>query len=227
MKRFFCNSLFYIGIVIMILLGIAVGYNIDHNFLKLYTAKMGQVPIRYCIFIIILFIDYLLFEEINHYTFIFRYKSVSNFIIKSMKQEVIMSVILLLIFHLPIFILNTKEFINNIVLIMLVILNITLIFSVMLAIIRLLNVWINNRITSTSIFLLVFACLDVLLGYFSYFYMEHYIFDFDAILVLPYVYHFYPFIFSFMCTLDIVLLFVTSKKMKERDYIIKQNEICE
>ena len=48
----------------MILLGIAVGYNIDHNFLKLYTAKMGQVPIRYCIFIIILFIDYLLFEEI-------------------------------------------------------------------------------------------------------------------------------------------------------------------
>ena len=83
MKRFFCNSLFYIGIVIMILLGIAVGYNIDHNFLKLYTAKMGQVPIRYCIFIIILFIDYLLFEEINHYTFIFRYKSVSNFIIKS------------------------------------------------------------------------------------------------------------------------------------------------
>ena len=114
MKRFFCNSLFYIGIVIMILLGIAVGYNIDHNFLKLYTAKMGQVPIRYCIFIIILFIDYLLFEEINHYTFIFRYKSVSNFIIKSMKQEVIMSVILLLIFHLPIFILNTKEFINNI-----------------------------------------------------------------------------------------------------------------
>lgn len=152
MKRFFCNSLFYIGIVIMILLGIAVGYNIDHNFLKLYTAKMGQVPIRYCIFIIILFIGYLLFEEINHYTFIFRYKSVSNFIIKSMKQEVIMSVILLLIFHLPIFILNTKEFINNIVLIMLVILNITLIFSVMLAIIRLLNVWINNRITSTSIF---------------------------------------------------------------------------
>jgi len=144
-----------------------------------------------------------------------------------MKQEVIMSVILLLIFHLPIFILNTKEFINNIVLIMLVILNITLIFSVMLAIIRLLNVWINNRITSTSIFLLVFACLDVLLGHFSYFYMEHYIFDFDAILVLPYVYHFYPFIFSFMCTLDIVLLFVTSKKMKERDYIIKQNEICE
>ena len=202
MKRFFCNSLFYIGIVIMILLGIAVGYNIDHNFLKLYTAKMGQVPIRYCIFIIILFIDYLLFEEINHYT-------------------------LLLIFHLPIFILNTKEFINNIVLIMLVILNITLIFSVMLAIIRLLNVWINNRIMSTSIFLLVFACLDVLLGHFSYFYMEHYIFDFDAILVLPYVYHFYPFIFSFMCTLDIVLLFVTSKKMKERDYIIKQNEICE
>ena len=42
MKRFFCNSLFYIGIVIMILLGIAVGYNIDHNFLKLYTAKMGK-----------------------------------------------------------------------------------------------------------------------------------------------------------------------------------------
>lgn len=67
----------------------------------------------------------------------------------------------------------------------------------------------------------------VLLGHFSYFYMEHYIFDFDAILVLPYVYHFYPFIFLFMCTLDIVLLFVTSKKMKERDYIIKQNEICE
>ena len=79
----------------------------------------------------------------------------------------------------------------------------------------------------TELFLLVFACLDVLLGHFSYFYMEHYIFDFDAILVLPYAYHFYPFIFSFMCTLDIVLLFVTSKKMKERDYIIKQNEICE
>ena len=93
MKRFFCNSLFYIGIVIMILLGIAVGYNIDHNFLKLYTAKMGQVPIRYCIFIIILFIDYLLFEEINHYTFIFRYKSVSNFIIKSMKQEFINNIV--------------------------------------------------------------------------------------------------------------------------------------
>ena len=45
----------------------------------------------------------------------------------------------------------------------------------------------------------------------------------------PSIHVFVPitFIFSFMCTLDIVLLFVTSKKMKERDYIIKQNEICE
>lgn len=61
-------------------------------------------------------------------------------------------------------------------------------------------------------FLLVFACLDVLLGHFSYFYMEHYIFDFDAIFVLPYVYHFYPFIFSFMCTLDYCFTFCNIKK---------------
>lgn len=211
----------------MLIIGFVAGIDLNDNFLQLYMAKMGQIPARYSIIFVILFIDYFIFEDMNHYIYIFRYKSVSNFIIKSIINELIVSRFLLIAFHLPVFFFNIEEFISYIVIMLLVILNITVVISVILSVIRLINIWINNRILSTSLFMLLFIGIDILLSHYSFFYLETYIFEFDSLLVLPYVYSFYPLIISAMITIDLILLYVTSKLMKERDYIIKQHETYE
>lgn len=211
----------------MLIIGFVIGVDLNDNFLQLYMAKMGQIPARYTIIVVILFIDYFVFEDINHYIYIFRYKSVSHFITKSIIKELTISLLLLFMLHFPVFFFNIRGFINNIVIMLLVILNITVVFSVILSMIRFINVWINNRILSTSVFMLLFIGIDILLNHYSFFYFETYIFEFDSLLILPYVYPFYPLIISAMITIDLTLLYTTSKLMKERDYIIKQHEAYE
>lgn len=211
----------------MLILGFVAGINIHDHFLQLYMAKIGQIPTRYSIIVIILFIDYVIFENMNHYIYIFRYKSVSHFIIKSMIDELFVSFILLIAFHFPVLFFNIKEFISHIVIMLLVIFNIMIVFSVILSAIRLMNVWINNRILATSLFMLLFIGIDILLEHYSFFYLKTYIFEFDSLLVLPNVYSFYPLLISAMIIIDFILLYTTSKLMKKKDYIIKQHETYE
>lgn len=227
MKNIMKNVLFYKAIMCMLILGMIVGCDISNDFIQQYVAKMGQTPIRYSIIVIALFIDYFIFEDINHYIYIFRHKSVSVFIIKSIIYELFVTMLLLITFHLPIMIFNLADFVYNFAIIFLVIVNMIIVFSVILSVIRFINVWVNNRILSTSIFMLMFICVDIILNHYNFFYVDSYIFDFDCILVLPYMYSFYPIVASILVVVNLGLLFVTSKMMKERDYIVKQHEVFE
>lgn len=224
MKNTIRNPQIIKAILCLLLLGTVIGYGIGDDFVNLYISKIGQIPVRYTIIIVVLFIDYTVFENMNHYIYIFRYKSVSSFISRSIITELFITLILLVVLHVPIFILNSIQFLSNLPMFILSIINVLVVISLILTIIRFINIWVNNRIISTGVFIIIFFCLDVLLEHYNYFIFNYNLFDFKSILTLPFIYPSYVVIATVMIIVQIFLLEIIKKLIIRKDYILKQDE---
>lgn len=223
MKNIIKNPQVLQGMFFALLLGFIFGFDIGDDFKNLYIAKIGQLPVRYVIITVILFIDYIAFENLNHYIYIFRYKSVGSFIEKSIVIEIVITFVLVMVFHLPILVFNITAFVRSIWMILLSIINIVIIMSLILSIIRFINIWINNRITATGLFMVVFAFLDIILENISFF-ANMLTFNFNAMFTLPFLNSSYSLIATVLIASQIILLEVTKKLMVRKDYILKQYE---
>lgn len=146
--------------IIMFLIGIVFGQGMDNDFLALYLGRLTIITFRYAIIIVTLLTDYLVFENLNHYTILCRYKSLDCFILKAILIEALITILLTITFNIPIIIFNfnileivikpTILFITNTIIIM-------LLFT---SLIRLFNIWINNRVLSSSIIFALYVLCD-------------------------------------------------------------------
>lgn len=224
MKYILGHTQIRFGFIIAILLGIVVGYNIDYDFVPLYISKMSQSPVRYSVIILILYVDYLVFENTNHYVFVFRNQSVMKFLYRSMAKELVVSFLLLVSINIPIIIMNFNIVMQNLSVIFLFIINGIVVMGLFICLIRCINIWVNNRILSTGVFLTVYISLDTLLDHYNFYIFDTTIFDFSYLLTLPFRYATYPFMISIMMIGILLLLILSKKLLIERDFILKNYE---
>ena len=203
-----------IGILIVNLIG-------EEEFLSLFMGSLVNLPLRYIIILLNLFVDYIVFENINNYMLIVRYRSIQKFLLKSTIVEIFVTFILFLSIGLPILLVYHSAL--QILPIILFIMNGIIVVLVFLSMIRLLNVWVGNRFTSTMIFIVFYTILDMSLDQIA-FSKGLTIFTFKYILVMPMRSgSWYPFIFMGMLLVIFLLMYLTLKLMGERDYILKND----
>jgi hypothetical protein len=212
------------GFFILLLLGFLIGNDIEHDFVHLYFAKLSQTPIRYSIIVIILAVDNVLFESLNQYIYVVRNKSVYRFLMRTTLYEVIIIVVLLIMLSIPIGFLCFNVFQQFIQTSILFVFATTVMMVLFTAIIRFINIWFNNRVISTSIFIALFAIVDVLVENINWAYFDAPILDFNYIFIFPYVYSNYTVIAMVILSISVILMFMSSIMMDKKDYILRSNQ---
>ena len=188
----------------------------------LFTDLLTMLPLRYTIILLNLFVDYLVFENINNYMLIFRYRSIQNFLLKSTMMESLVTFILFFSFSLPILLIPTSN--ASILSVILFIFNGVLVVSVFLSVIRFLNIWIANRFISTTLFVIVFVIIDAALDQIAFAKGLMTMFTFNDILAMPLKSGvWYPFIFMSMILFTLLMIYQTQMTMSKRDYILKND----
>lgn len=225
MKNFLRNPIIIWSFVILILFGTLLNDSGQKEFLDIYIGKMSTAPIRYVLLIIVLFIDYIIFENMNHYTIICRYKSMDHFIIKITIREIAINSIVFTLLHLPLLILNFNFCITNIGAILLFIFNAVIVVSLFTAIIRVVNIWVSNRALSSAMVFSTYALIDFVLENIGFVFIKQTMFDFQEIFIIPYIYtQSYLFIAIVIAIVIVLITLTTAILITKNDYILKHNE---
>ncbi len=208
-----------IYIIIPLMLGFFIGYDIHEDFVLLYFGKFAQNMERYTIIISILYIDYLVFKNINYTSIIFRYKMILDFFYKHFFKSSVYIIIFFVTLNIPILFFNFEEYIyhlNSIIPNLICSITISILF---ISIVRIIDVFIKKRIISSIIFVIVLVVLEVLFG-------NSHIFNFNYLFILGFVYKFYYFILMFMVGIIILNISICSSLILRKDYMLndKTNE---
>lgn len=218
------NRALQISSLCFLLLGYVISYDIDQNYYHVYLGKLSQLPIRYAIIFIILYVDYLVFENINHPSVMIRHKNIFAYFLKSTGIEIMISLFLLLLMQIPILLLLSNKIYNIGIISLLFLVNALLVMGLIISMIRLLTIWIPNRLLATIIFLSGFILFDILLEHYNFFLFDTIIFDCSHMFILPFQYPQYIIIASILLISICFCLYISSIAIQRKDYMLKDYE---
>ncbi|MDD2644230.1 MAG: hypothetical protein PHC65_06070 [Methanobacteriaceae archaeon] len=221
MKHLLKTPLFIICLIFALIIGGFVGYGISNDFVYLYMSKLTQIPTRYILMILIVVISCLIFNQLSHSTIILRQKSLFNLSLYMLKIEIIALCLIFTIFHLPIFLLNSAHFFDNLFLIVKVIINAVVVSLLLTALIKLVDIKLKSRAISSGIILVVICIIDILLGHFNFFVINEPIFDFSHIFVLSYMYKNYYILVILIVVVIFFLLSLFIYLSLKKDYFLR------
>lgn len=224
MKYLLKHRMTIISLFLVILLGCFVSKVQDEFFVELYFGKISNPPIRDSIIMLSLFLDFLAFESINSAYVVLRNKNMINFLVNSLKKEFIIILLLVFCFNIPTFIFYSNIAFENIKMILNVSLNMILVLLLFANIVRIINVWINNRIKSAVCFFSCFVIFDAVLSYFNFSKFLGITFDFNYIFAFSEAYSFSNFIIIGIIILNIFISILSVYLMVRKDYLINSNE---
>lgn len=173
--------------ILMFIIGIIFGYGIGDNFFESYLGRLSVITFRYGIIVIVLLTDYLVFDNLNRHVILCRYHTIDKFILKSTIIETAMIFLLTLVYNIPIIIFKLNIFQDIILLICLFTINTLIIMTFLTSIVRLVNVWINNRIISASAVFAGFVFIDFFLENINFLFINNVALDLTYIFILPYM----------------------------------------
>lgn len=225
MKYILRNPLIILCFVTTLLFGWLIFAGDQQNFSEIYIGKMASAPIRYMLLILVLFTDYLVFENMNHYTIICRNKSTDRFIIRTTVKEIIVISMLFILLNIPVILSGISNITNTISTILLFTLNGIILMILFTTIIRFINIWISNRAVVTGITLATYAGIEFIVEYINYTFMKNQIFDFQDLFILPFKYiNSYLYMAIAIIISSLVLTMSTCYLITKKDYILKHNE---
>lgn len=226
MKKVFRNFTLFLCILFPLFLGYFIGNDINNEFMELYIGKFCIIPIRYSILIFLIFIDYQIFASLNYTSIVFRNKSIFSHFAKSLVKSLKYITLFFIMLNIPVFLMNSEQFISNLSTILLFILNDIVVLVLLISMIRLIDSKIKKRILSSCLFVSVFTILDFVLDNYNFYYFNDIVFNFNYIFILPSVYQSYLFIFFLLIGLIALMILLSIKFMEKGDYMLndKNNE---
>lgn len=224
MKYLLKHRMTVISLVLVIILGCFISKVQDEFFIDIYLGKVSNPPIINSIIMLSLLLDFLVFESINSAYVVLRNKDMLRFLINSLKKELIIILIMVLCFNIPTFIVYSDMAFANIEKILNVGLNMILVLLLFVNIVRIVNVWINNRIKSAACVFAFYVLSDTILNYFNFSKFLDITFDFDYIFVFSEVYSFSWIITVAIIILNIFISILSVYLMVRKDYLINSNE---
>ena len=225
MKKIIKNHTIIMCILFGIILGFIIGRDISKDFLELYLGKLAQIPTRYIIIIVVLFVDYHIFNNINYTSVIFRHKSLLNFFWKCLIRGIKYISLFFISLNFPIFILNMKDYIANINVVGVCAINGITINVLFISIVRLIDVFLKHRTLSSCLFIVIFTLLDFILAHYNFFAFANVYFDFSYLFVLPSIYNYYHIIFFILILLIIIIICISASLSIKKDYVLNDKII--
>lgn len=212
--------------ILMFIIGIIFGYGIGDNFFESYLGRLSVITFRYGIIVIVLLTDYLVFDNLNRHVILCRYHTIDKFILKSTIIETAMIFLLTLVYNIPIIIFKLNIFQDIIQLICLFTLNTLIIMTFLTSIVRLVNVWINNRIISASAVFAGFVFIDFFLENINFLFINNAALDLTYIFILPYEYGLinYSIIAIILCVIIVLITYFTMTIIQRKDYFLTNDE---
>lgn len=205
MKYILKTHLFIMCIIIIIIIGCFLGYNISENFTELYISKLMLIPIRYFLLALVIIINFLVFNQQSGPVIVLRKKTLFNALISIFKIEVSILFVLFFVLHLPVLFLNMSQFINHLGLISKMIINCVIVSLVISSLIKIIDIKLKNRASACGLIFGGLCVMDFLLEHFNWYAVDEAVFDFSYIFVLPYIYNNYFFIALVLIATGLVL----------------------
>ena len=221
MKKILLSNFFLFCIAICVCFGYFIGRDIERDFLNLYVGKMTLLPFRYVFLCLIILISNLIFNLFSNSVIIVRNKTYFNSFMNMIKYEVFYFILIYVLLNIPIFIINSKCFFNNLNSILLIILNSTLISILISSIIKLIDIKFKNRVFSSCLFLITFSIVDLLLDHFNFYIFINNIFDLSYIFVLPILYNNYIIIAILLFLAICMITSLTINFSFKKDYFLR------
>ncbi|MFQ6792690.1 MAG: hypothetical protein ACLRT4_07905 [Thomasclavelia sp.] len=225
MKYTLKNAVLMWCFILMAALGVSAGSNLskESNFITMYQGALSVISVRYSFIIIILTADYIVFENLNRHALICRYKSIDNFFIKSIMIEAGVSLILALMFIIPVLVFNASIYQKIFIPVIIGAFNMVVIMMLFAAFIRFINIWFTNHVLVTGLVFVVYAAIDFLFENINFIYIDNILFDFQYILALPFQYQRnYLFIVAIIAFIIVILTFSTIFLVVRRDYFLNE-----
>lgn len=197
------SPLYIVIMIVTIILGIYIAYATSGDFLKLYTVMLKLPIIRYVLLLIVVCVHFYVWTSLSGTMFILRKKSLFNFMMYMTKYELLFVLNIFIIFNIPSLILNSKNFLALVEMII----NGIVVSSIIFMIINMINIRIKNMVISIGLFFTVLCTMDFILEHFNWFENNELIFDFSYIFVLPFIYDIYILILILMV---VIVTFMTS-----------------
>ncbi len=214
------NNIFIYCLLTIFILGYISGNQMTNSF-ENYLATFYHRPIFYSLIIVNIFVDYVLFKNYFHSSFIFRFKDILNLLKQHMKIELLFCMIIFILFHIGIGIHHFSLMTQNIIIILKLFINYIIITMIIVNIIKLIDIKINNRIVSTMILLCFIACTDIGLEIYELISGKTLRFLIQFIYVIPCVYKMNIFIDLCLLIFTIFLTILSAYFMNKKDYRIK------
>lgn len=228
MKALFKNPTIISTMIIALFLGFfACGFS-SQNVIEGYAGMMLMLVTRYVILFLCVWIDFIVFQNINHLFPLFRYKSLFHFQLKNSLIEFIMCAIFVFIFHLPLVFIYGTNLLPFFELIVLNIISIIVLMTLFNSIIRFVNAFTYNRVLASIIVVIMITCLDFMIEYGNYFVFQHDVITFGLFMILPFkMPHLYFFIDIIMLISSVLLTTIASYIMARKDFALKNDEkVC-
>ncbi len=206
--------------VIVIILGISIGYDVGS--MGLLSTRLSVITVRILILISFIYMDFLVFRDLNSSMVLFRNKSLLKFFKSVIKIEMLLVFIFSLLLFIPIILLNFSMFLKEFNYFVLMIINFNVVMTFCISIVRLIDVGINKRSLSSIIFILSFIAIDLI--------MDEFYFDIiglSSIFILPLEFNLltYFLVLFVLITSIIMITFLTLYEISRKDYLIKNEEV--
>lgn len=210
MKYILKNNGIAFCILLSVMVGFFVGYDISNNFTELYISKFSYNSLIYLLLVIVIYGDYIIFKSLNGNSMLMRRKGHIYQLICMTKNEIITNSLMFFFLHIPIFLFNSIEFIKNSYLIILTFSNFIIVSASLISVVKIVDIIVKNRAKSSVIILVLFSCFHIFSEELEIF------FSFNQIFILAFVYKFYFIIalllLLFTIVLNLLFIFLSLKK---------------
>ena len=227
MKYILKTPLLIICFALVIALGSYIGYGISADFQDLYSSKLTQILVRYLLIIIILSCNSLIFKQQNCLAICMRRKNFLNAILNIIKYELFVLLLIFAAFNLPIILQNGVIFFRNFDFVTKLYINYIIVSVLILSIVKGIDIFVNNRTVSCTLFFVILSIIDVLLEHGNYFFFSNMYFDVSYIFCLPYIYQNYLIIaislIIIVIFLNLLSIFLRIKKDFMLESIYEEN----
>ena len=214
-----CNNIIIV-IILGVFIGCFIGYDIKTDFLNLYISKFSHIPIRYTIMILTLTLSYSAFINNRSLNILFRHKTFFDYVVKNIFKEILWVSFFFVIINFVIFLFNSTNFFANFSTMLIIIFNDILVTTLIITVIKLLDIKFKNRVYASSMFISVFMLIDFILEHYNFYLFDKVLFDFSYIYILPVCYENYVIIASLIIMITMLMLCIMSNLIFKKDYFL-------
>lgn len=221
------NKQLYLIILLIVVVGIFLSNSAKSNFIILYLEHLNNISIRYFLITISVAIEYFIHRLLSNSSIISRYKSKQLFLRKSLKIEIILSVIVFSLFNLIVLLVSAPTSFIYMIDICIVNINIIIVYITISLMIKIIDSFVDLRYISSVIFIFLYVSFDFVLDHFNFFFFNNKLFDLGTIYRIYYMYENSIIYFMIIIILDVIMFKILNVKIKRKDFMIKNAEETE